>query len=174
MKRRASIRLDIELDASTPTGIDEAAQEALAQLKCDAFMDCGDGQYWSAKLVEKQYLCQDEHLLLDLVLKATGVSHARFVKGRHWKEAQARHIYAFFAKKYFERSDGQIANFLHRDRSTVTQGLQSIISLVAKEPYSKRSVQTYKGTYLVARNLRASRAAEVMTSVQLSWNRIKE
>lgn len=173
MKRRASIRLDIELDASTPTGIDEAAQEALAQLKCDAFMDCGDGQYWSAKLVEKQYLCQDEHLLLEVVLQATGVNEKKFLSGRNWQEAQARNIFAFFSKKYFERTHDQIANFLHKDRTTVTQGIQSIVSLVARTP--GRKAAAFKGTQNgVPRNKRADRVIEAMSKIQLAWNAIKE
>ncbi len=171
MKRRASIRIDVELEADTPTGMDDAAMEALSQIKCDSFIDCGDGHYQSVKLIEKSFVCQDEHLLLELVLKATGVSSSRFIAGRKWPESQARNMFAFFAQKYFEWSHNQIANFLRRDRSTVSTGVKRIISVLSRTPDQKHKFAKGDGK---ARMLRSNKVIEAMALVQLGWNKVKE
>lgn len=170
MKRRASIKVDVELEASTPTGIDEAAVEALAQIKCNSFIDCGNGEYQGSKLVAKQFMCQDEHVLLELVLQATGVSQTRFVTGRKWPEAQARNMFAFFAKKYFEWTENQIAAFVRRDRSTVSMGVKSIISMLSRTPSRKYCA---KGDGK-PRMKRSTKVIEAMAIVQMGWNRAKE
>ncbi len=168
MKRRASIRVDVELEADTPTGMDDAAMEALSQIKCDSFIDCGDGHYQSVKLIEKSFVCQDEHLLLELVLKATGVSPTKFITGRKWPEAQARNMFAFCARRYFEWEWSQIANFIRRDHSTAVKGAQSIGSLLARTSGKvvKRDMKN--------RNQRADIVIEAMDKIRMAWSRVKE
>ncbi len=168
MKRRVSLRVDVELEASTPTGIDEAAEEALALVKCDSFIDCGHGQYQSVKMLRKSFVCQDEHLLLDLVLQATGVTGPQFIKSRKWCHAQARNMFAFFAKRYFEWSWNQIAEFIQRDRSTTISGAQSIGSLLARSP--GKVIKQGLG----ARHKRIECVIEAVEKVRMAWSHTKE
>ncbi len=159
MKRRMIVSVAIELDAERPSGIDAAAMEALAKLNCDFAIDCNENGAFGAKIVEKKIDCHDEHKLFDIILETAGLTEHEFLKSRSRHAARARHLFAYYARKYLEWSWHQIAYVIGRDHSTAIDGVQGLVKLIAN------------GTG--KQNEQAKRAREDMERIQRKWSEVK-
>src|SRR6187402_2645589 len=99
MKREMIVLLRIELDATRPTGIDAAAEEAFSGLSCNLLIDSKQHGCYGARLISKQIERRDEERLYDIILETTGISDKDFFKSCSWEASQARNIFAYYAKK---------------------------------------------------------------------------
>ncbi len=165
MKRLATVTVNLELSADSEAGIVDAADEALAAIKCDLAMDRGDGEYFAARIVSKQFLQADEHRLLEAVLMSCRVTLNEFYEGRNRDCSAARHLFAFYAKRYLQWSWSQIADFVGRDKSSAIKGAQAILDLVAGCK-SRRKGKSDNAT----RPLWADKAKKAMLQIQMAWS----
>ncbi len=163
MKRLVSIRVDVELSADTPAGIEDAAREAICALKVDLAMDRGGGEFFAAKSVEKKLLQQDEHRLWEIVLSVCKVSEKDFRKCKLWKSALARNLFSVFARNHLLWTWDRIANFVHRDRSTVISGARSAMEMISGVSTRR------KGSYDKARGKRVDNARRVWSNLKVAW-----
>lgn len=173
MKRVMSVMVKIELSADTLDGIAAAAMEAQSELKCDiAFYDKELGAY-GAKMVEKGADQPDELTLFDIVLETTGLSEKQFVKDRGWPAAQARYMFAFYARRYLEWGWNRVANAIERDRTTAIQGVKGLVYLISGQPADEKN-KNAKMTNAKSRLDRAIKARQDMERVQRKWAEAKK
>lgn len=158
MKRDMVITVRIEISADRPTGIDQAAAEALSQLKCDFAMDCKEHGCFAARIVEKGVDTYDEEKLTMIILDVTGIDLKRFLKSKDWDAAYARNLFGFFARKYFEWDWRRISSFVGRERTGIAKGVKSLSNLI-----EERSGAT-----------RAKRAVEDVEKVKFKWRESKQ
>lgn len=173
MKRLMTVFVKLELSADTMDGITAAAMEAQSALKCDiAFHDKILGAF-AAKMVEKGTDQPDELTLFDIVLETTGISEKDFLKDRGWAAAQARYMFAFYARRYLEWGWERIAIAIERDRTTVIQGVRGLVYLTAGQPADAKNKNT-KMLHVKARLDRAIKARQDMERVQRKWAEAKK
>ena len=138
MKRLMTVRVEIELTSERPTGLDEAAEEALSHLSCDIMFHSVRNGAYGAKLISKDIQTQDEDRLFEIILETTGVTEKEFRKSTSREAATVRHLFSFYAKKYLEWSHNRIAYAIGRDRSTVSDGIKSIVDVLTKNPQTNQ------------------------------------
>lgn len=134
MKQVMNLQLQIELSADNTGGIEAAAMEALAYIKCDIAYYSPELGAYGAKLLAKGIDTHDEEKLLHLVLETTGISERDFLEARDWDSAHARYLFGYFAKKYLEWNWATISRTLRISHSTLKKGVGTIIDFLSGRP----------------------------------------
>lgn len=163
MKRVMIVSVSIELSAERPSGIDAAAMEALAQLRCDFAMDCRDSGAFGAKIVSKSIDRHDEDRLFDLVLETTGLTEKQFMTSKAWSASQARHLFAYYARKYLEWDWDRISFVVRRNQNTIAGGVQRMVGLISGNGTGDKDDEQ-----------RAVRILEDMARIQEKWAEAKQ
>ncbi len=168
MKRHVVVSVEIELDAENQKGIEQAAMEAVAALRCDFAMDNQEHGCFAGKIIAKGINVQDEEKLFEIVLETVGVSEKHFFGSRDWQAARARNLFGYYAKRYLEWEWSRIGDGVGRDKSTMIQGVQGLVALatLAMDHEAKNS-------YEKNRRKRALDLRWQMAKIQSKWGSIK-
>ena len=142
MKKTIQIIIDVELSARTNDGLQAATEEALSRVSCD-FVLSTVGEEVSGVMVQKQINHGDGWSLAKTIMRLRGLDAEEFFELQHADATIARHLFAYSARKFLAWDWAEICEFLERDRTGLSAGVENIKGLSSKKKKTNSKVSKY-------------------------------